>query len=116
MVETAEDIDPLDRSGPDDSTSDRNRAFGPRGGAHRQAVHRELHVNAPGGGDTVAAARLDRVEHCLTRQRVGEHARETTVGPERRGAGMAGARASLVAVRVGDYAALVAPLARLGEE
>src|SRR5215510_727810 len=74
MVETAEDIDPLDRSGPDDSTSYRDRAFGLRGGAHRQVVQRELHVTSSRpaslenssvtGKQSVATSRMSSTSAC----------------------------------------------------
>ena len=85
-------------------------------GAHRQAVHGQLDVDALGGGDAVAAAGPDRLEHGLAGERIGQHAGEAPVGAERGGAGMAGARPALVAVGVRHDADLVAGLQRVLEQ
>src|SRR4029453_6212190 len=113
MLEPPEDVDPLDRPGPDGAAADLYRAIRAPGGPHRKPVHLELDVDPLGGRDAVAAARLDRVEHGFARQRFGEHAGETAICAERRGARMAGAWPALVAVGVGDDAALVALLDRV---
>src|SRR5262249_4619873 len=116
MLEPAEHIDALDGPRPDRTPRDHHRAFGAPGGPHRQAVHGELDVNSLGARDGVAAARLDRVEHGLPRQRLGEHASEPAVCAERRGAWVARAGPALVAVGVRHEAYLVAVPDRVLEE
>src|SRR5262249_11218733 len=115
MLEPAENVDALDRSGTDHTAAHRDRTFCASSAAHGQTVHGELDVDPLGGGDAIAAAGLDRVEDGLARQRFGQHAGETSVGAECRGAGMAGAGPALVSIRVRDDADLVALLDRVLE-
>src|SRR2546425_1194197 len=69
-----------------------------------------------GTGRAWARGKCDRVEYRIAGQRLGEHAREPAVGPERGRPRMARARTALVAVGVRDEADLVALLHRVIEE
>src|SRR5215467_5079777 len=68
LLQPAEDVHTLDRPRPHGAAAHRDPTFGTPGGAHRQTIHGEIDVDSLRGGDAVAAAGLDRVEHGLARQ------------------------------------------------
>src|SRR5262249_20072024 len=98
-VEVAEDVDTLEEPGTDDATEDADGSGGASFGPHRQTVDAQLDVDALRRGRRIAATLADRVEDGIARESLREHARESTVRSERRGAWMAGARTALVPVR-----------------
>ena len=94
-LQAAEDVDALQRRGSHDATGDTDGPVGTPLGAHRQAVHRELDVDALRRRRGIASPLADRLEDGVARERLGEHAREPAVGTERGRTWMAGARTSL---------------------